>query len=181
LQYTSVVIVVLCCMNSTISTPFLSQKTAVISLLVDVCLYVSGFFCWMCVHPLLWLHFGFNIHKQNPGFITYYSYDVIKKFITIFVASLWKSQSASHLLTLVPHSWIFLPWRWRWHIPSKRRFTQDLHGATPQKMAFFIVTAVKTSNHTLGDQLYDGLQGNKSCDATSHAQALPHSYISFLK
>jgi hypothetical protein len=29
-----------------------------------------------------------------------------------------------------------------------RLFTQDLHGATSQKTAFFIVTAVKTSNHT---------------------------------
>jgi hypothetical protein len=28
----------------------------------------------------------------------------------------------------------------------KRRFTQKLHGATSQKTAFFIVTAVKTSN-----------------------------------
>jgi hypothetical protein len=25
---------------------------------------------WMCVHPFLWLPFGFNIHKWNPGFIT---------------------------------------------------------------------------------------------------------------
>jgi hypothetical protein len=30
----------------------------------------------------------------------------------------------------------------------KRRFTQELHGATSQKTAFFIVTAVKTSNLT---------------------------------
>jgi hypothetical protein len=32
--------------------------------------------------------------------------------------------------------------------PPKRRFTQDLRGATSQKTAFFIVTAVKTSNLT---------------------------------
>jgi hypothetical protein len=31
---------------------------------------------------------------------------------------------------------------------TKRRFTQDLHGATSQKTPFFIVTAVKTSNLT---------------------------------
>jgi hypothetical protein len=31
---------------------------------------------------------------------------------------------------------------------AKRRFTQDLHGATSQKTTFFIVTAVKTSNLT---------------------------------
>jgi hypothetical protein len=32
---------------------------------------------------------------------------------------------------------------------EERRFTQDLHGATSQKTAFFIVIAVKTSNLTL--------------------------------
>jgi hypothetical protein len=40
----------------------------------------------------------------------------------------------------------------RWlqrYVPSKRRFTQNLLGATSQKKAFFIVTAVKTSNVTL--------------------------------
>jgi hypothetical protein len=45
--------------------------------------------------------------------------------------------SASHLLMLVPHSWIFLSWRWGRYIPPKQKFTQDLHGATSQKMAFF--------------------------------------------
>jgi hypothetical protein len=34
------------------------------------------------------------------------------------------------------------------YVPPKRRFTQDLHDATSQKTAFFIVTAVKTSNVT---------------------------------
>jgi hypothetical protein len=34
----------------------------------------------------------------------------------------------------------------RRYLPPKRRFTQDLHGATSQKMTFFIVTAVKISN-----------------------------------
>jgi hypothetical protein len=43
---------------------------------------------------------------------------------------------------------IFLPWRWRRYIPPKRRFTQDLHGVRSQKTAFFIVTAVITSNLT---------------------------------
>jgi hypothetical protein len=43
----------------------------------------------------------------------------------------------SYLLTLVPRSRIFLPWRWRRYVPPKRRFTQDLHGATSQKTAFF--------------------------------------------
>jgi hypothetical protein len=54
----------------------------------------------------------------------------------------------SHLLTLVPRSRIILPCRWRRYIPPKSRFTQDLHSSTSQKTAFFIVTAVKTSNRT---------------------------------
>jgi hypothetical protein len=41
------------------------------------------------------------------------------------------------LLTLVPRSRIFLLWRWRRYVPPKRRFTQDVHGATSQKTAFF--------------------------------------------
>jgi hypothetical protein len=45
----------------------------------------------------------------------------------------------SHLLTLVPRSRIFLPWRWKRYVPSKLRFTQCLHAATSQKTAFFII------------------------------------------
>jgi hypothetical protein len=37
---------------------------------------------------------------------------------------------------------------WRWYIPPKRRFTEYLLRVTSQKTAFFIVTAVKTSNLT---------------------------------
>jgi hypothetical protein len=40
--------------------------------------------------------------------------------------------------------WDMAPCRYR--VPPKRRFTQDLHGATSQEMEFFIVTDVKTSN-----------------------------------
>jgi hypothetical protein len=43
----------------------------------------------------------------------------------------------SHLLTLVPRSRILLPWRWRWYVLPKRRFTQHLHGTTSQMTAFF--------------------------------------------
>jgi hypothetical protein len=67
--------------------------------------------------------------------------DVLEEHTT----SVWV---CSHLLMLVPLSLISLPWRWRRYVPSKRRFTQDLHSATSEKMAFFIVTAVKTSNLT---------------------------------
>jgi hypothetical protein len=47
------------------------------------------------------------------------------------------SSVCCHLLTMVPRSRIFLPWRWRRYVPPKRRFTHDLHGATTQKTAFF--------------------------------------------
>jgi hypothetical protein len=33
-------------------------------------------------------------------------------------------------------------------VPPKRRFLQQPHGIVSQKMAFFIVTAVETSNFT---------------------------------
>jgi hypothetical protein len=46
--------------------------------------------------------------------------------------------TSSHLLTLVPRSRIFLPWRWRRYVLLKRRLTRDLHGATSQKSAFFL-------------------------------------------
>jgi hypothetical protein len=45
---------------------------------------------------------------------------------------------SSHLPTLIPRSRIFLPWMCRRYFPPKRRVTQDLHGATSQKTAFFI-------------------------------------------
>jgi hypothetical protein len=43
---------------------------------------------------------------------------------------------------------IILPWRWRRYVLPKRRFIQGLHGVTSQKTAFFISTAVKTSDLT---------------------------------
>jgi hypothetical protein len=73
-QNTSDVVVVSCCMNSTISTHFLSQKTAATTLLAgrQRLFILLRLVWWMCVHPLLWLLFGFDIHKWNPGFITCY-------------------------------------------------------------------------------------------------------------
>jgi hypothetical protein len=47
-----------------------------------------------------------------------------------------------------------LPWRWRRYVPPKRQLTQYLHGVTSQMTAFFIVTAVKTSNLTFYHTLY---------------------------
>jgi hypothetical protein len=56
-------------------------------------------------------------------------------------------RSCAHLLTLVPPSRIFLPWRWRRYGLPKRRFNRPhLHGATPQKTAFFILQDILKIN-----------------------------------
>jgi hypothetical protein len=68
------------------------------------------------------------------------------------------SSVCNHLFTLVPRLQIFLPWIWRWYIPPKRRFTQDLHGAVSQKKVFSIVTYVKTSDLTTATLLSDFMQ-----------------------
>jgi hypothetical protein len=62
-QYTYNVIVVPSCINYTISTSLLSQKTDAISFLAGRRLFELFRLVWMCVHPLLSLLFGFNIHK----------------------------------------------------------------------------------------------------------------------
>jgi hypothetical protein len=57
-----------------------------------------------------------------------------------------------------------IPWRWWRYIPPKRRFTKYLHGAISKKTAFFIVTAVKTSNLTL----YNQLKANRRFGGNQH-------------
>jgi hypothetical protein len=83
---------------------------------------------------------------------------------SIFRVEKSASESAA-FLTLVPHSRIFLPWRWRRYVPPTCRFTQDLHGATSQKTTFFIATAVKTSNLTYlrCDSYNNVFLDNKQC------------------
>jgi hypothetical protein len=87
LQYTFDVILKFCCMNITISTPFLSQKTVTISFLTDVCLnFISLFGECMCNHYFFTLWFQHS--QMKPGFVTYYLYDVTEKFTAIFVVLL---------------------------------------------------------------------------------------------
>jgi hypothetical protein len=50
---------------------------------------------------------------------------------------------------IVPNSLIFSPWSCRRYVPLKHWFIQEPHGITSNRMAFFIVTATKTSNLTL--------------------------------
>jgi hypothetical protein len=75
-----------------------------------------------------------------------YKYCLNRRFGWIYRLHL-QGIKISHLLTLVPPSRIFLPWRWRRYIPPKYRFTQDLHGATSQKTAFFIRASIGTRTH----------------------------------
>jgi hypothetical protein len=60
--------------------------------------------------------------------------------------------SATHLLTLFPRSRVFLPRKLRPYVPTNRRFTQDLRGATSQKTAFFSHRCenLKSCNQCLG-------------------------------
>jgi hypothetical protein len=44
--------------------------------------------------------------------------------------------------TLVSCSANFLPWRWRWYVLPKRRFTYRLQGSISQMMATFITDEV---------------------------------------
>jgi hypothetical protein len=90
-QYTSDVIVVSCCMNSTIST------SALLSAPENSCHQLSGretfvktfSACSVIVYACtaltpLW----FQHSQMKPSFFTCYSYNVIEKFIAIFVVSI---------------------------------------------------------------------------------------------
>jgi hypothetical protein len=97
-QCTCDIIMAICCMNSTIRNLFLSQETVLTYLVGGQRLFeIFWLVWWMCVLPL-WLLFGFNIHKWNPCFITCFSYDVIEKFISIFVVSLFEGVKAEAVL-----------------------------------------------------------------------------------
>jgi hypothetical protein len=66
-QYTFNTILVPWGINFTINSLSLSQKTGAISFLIGrQCLFkLVGLVSWMCVHPSLWLLFGFTVHKWN--------------------------------------------------------------------------------------------------------------------
>jgi hypothetical protein len=69
-QYTSDVTVVPCCMNSTIITPFLSQKAAVTKFLTDVCLNLFDLFgecvCIQCFDCYLVSAFTNKTQVSSP-------------------------------------------------------------------------------------------------------------------
>jgi hypothetical protein len=96
------------------------------------------------------LAFLSDLYRPYPSPLWYPMLPTLPLSLCSYIAGCFRlvAQSASHMLTLLFHSRIFLPWRWRRYVTPNRRFTQDVHGATSHKMAFFIVTAVKTSNPT---------------------------------
>jgi hypothetical protein len=80
------------------------------------------------------------VMRTFPNLLRYICVVWIEVFtaVTMKNASSWMWKATSLLLTLVSRSRIFLSWRWRRFIHPKRRFTQDLHGATSQNTAFYI-------------------------------------------
>jgi hypothetical protein len=61
---------------------------------------------WMCVKPLLWLLFGFSIHKWISVSIICYWYDVIEKFIAIFLCR-FKLVKPNPLSAFCVNTWAF--------------------------------------------------------------------------
>jgi hypothetical protein len=97
-------------------------------------------FGYRLTHPRTHTHIR-NKLTCNKRYISYYKNVIFEVFtaVTIKIAVIWDVVPCrSCVLTLVPRLRIFLPWRWRWYVPPKRRFTQDLHGATSQKIAFLL-------------------------------------------
>jgi hypothetical protein len=90
-QYTSDVIVVICCVNFTIGISFLSQKTFAISFLADnVRLNFFGFYGECVYNHCFDCSLVSRFRNETQVSITCYSYDVIEKFVAIFVISLQK-------------------------------------------------------------------------------------------
>jgi hypothetical protein len=88
-----------CCMNSTISPPFLSQKTVAISFLAGI----------QRLFKLLWLALTarrFHKHNWNPGFITCYSYNVTEINHCLYDIAVEKSKPKPFSAFYV-HLWAF--------------------------------------------------------------------------
>jgi hypothetical protein len=69
---------------------------------------------------------------------------LIDGFVKSVIWMIYKSYRAN----VVPSSPILVTLMMERYVPPKRNFLQEAHGVASQKTAFFIVTAVKTSNLT---------------------------------
>jgi hypothetical protein len=66
---------------------------------------------------------------------------------TLTITSTHRTLRKYTMLTFLAHRFLS-PWWWRRYVPRKRLFLHEPQGVTCQKTAFFIVTAMKTSNLT---------------------------------
>jgi uncharacterized membrane protein YjjP (DUF1212 family) len=105
LQYTSDVAP--CCITFTINTPFLFQKTIAISFLANnVCLNFFGLFGeYVCIHCFDCS--SVSTFTSETHVSSHYLYDVIEKFIAIFVVSLIKVKAKAIRCVLCPPVSIF--------------------------------------------------------------------------
>jgi hypothetical protein len=112
--------------NDSINRCFSPPPTTFLCLLSSTLCYLLAWPCYrsLTVPPLLCIF---------PMWLT------LPPFLCLLPGYFWLvAQSANHLLMLVHHSWTFLRWKFRRYIPLICQFTQDLHSATSQKMAFFL-------------------------------------------
>jgi hypothetical protein len=99
----------------------------------------------------------YKVYKTLLFFWSCCTYLCLKNLMTVRVAQIiwtkmaewlvyyklkWMWERAFLVPELVPRSRIFLPWRWRRYVTSKRRFTQEVHSATSKKTAFFFPSLV---------------------------------------
>jgi hypothetical protein len=104
----------------------------------------------MCVHLLLWLPFGFNMHKWNPGFITcdweichHLCGITVKKYtkrnpFSVFCAHLW-AFSEPILHRTCDSVAVIISWRTVWNL---WRFTWKFWNCEVPSFTNFLVSAL---------------------------------------
>jgi hypothetical protein len=94
----------------------------------------------------------FNIDSIKLYFVSYFVALGFVFLITIFICPSDFIEEFFLLLVTCFRllAWIILrPWRWRRHVPPKRRLTfNGLHGVMSQKIGLFLTTALRTSDPT---------------------------------
>jgi hypothetical protein len=116
--------------------------------------------CWLVF--IIWkyftLHMNFLIFMSDLGLPWWWLWRMLSSGMLRHVALIWTDVSEEHFASIIRvtriseeilHSMLqflvtanipsFLsPWWWRRYIPLKRRFLQEPHSSTSQKMAFFL-------------------------------------------
>jgi hypothetical protein len=95
--------------------------------------------------PNMWQYIYIYIYMKHCDFFLPFHTEesVEKQKIIIVLCKMWGFHGGDYeecrLLTLDPRSRIIRPWRLRRYVPPKRRFAQDINGATSLKTAFFLI------------------------------------------